>query len=116
MSHKSIASWRTWLITMKELNCAIEEKMLAHNRKRMQQHLYSREEHFLATEKDQLQSLPHDKFEVRHYADLQVGLNGCIYLGRDKQPTEDVLTCPIVLALFRPSQIHIRLQVHRLAG
>ena len=69
---------------MKELYCAIEEKMLAHNRKRMQQHPYSREEHFLATEKDQLQSLPHDKFEVRHYADLQVGLNGCIYLGRDK--------------------------------
>src|SRR5690554_6661836 len=58
--------------------------MLAHNRKRMQQHPYSREEHFLATEKIQLQSLPHDKFEVRHYADLQVGLNGCIYLGRDK--------------------------------
>lgn len=70
--------------SLKELNCAIEEKMLAHNRKRMQQHPYSREEHFLATEKDQLQSLPHDKFEVRHYADLQVGLNGCIYLGRDK--------------------------------
>lgn len=70
--------------SLKELNCAIEEKMLAHNRKRMQQHPYSREEHFLATEKDQLQSLPHDKFEVRHYAALQVGLNGCIYLGRDK--------------------------------
>ena len=67
-----------------ELNCAIAEKMLAHNRKRMQQHSYTREEHFLATEKGQLQTLPQDKFEVRHYADLQVGLNGCIYLGRDK--------------------------------
>src|SRR5690554_1595949 len=36
--------------------------------------------------------------------------------GGYKPPTEDVLTCPIVLALFRPSQIHIRLQVHRLGG
>ena len=70
--------------SLEELNHAIAEKMLAHNRKRMQQYPYTREEHFLATEKEKLQPLPIDKFEVRHYANLKVGLNGCIYLGRDK--------------------------------
>jgi len=70
--------------SIEELNRAIAEKMLAHNRKRMQQHPYTREEHFLATEKDQLQPLTAERFEVRHYTNLKVGLNGCIYLGRDK--------------------------------
>lgn len=67
-----------------ELNRAIDKKMRAHNRKRMQQYPYTREEQFLAAEKSQLQPLPAEKFEVRHYASLKVGLNGCIYLGRDK--------------------------------
>lgn len=74
----------TKLFSLAELNCAIAEKMLVHNRKRMQQHPYSREEHFLATEKPELRPLPRDKFEVRHYTTLKVGLNGCVYLGRDK--------------------------------
>lgn len=39
--------------SLEELNCAIAEKMLAHNHKRMQQHPYTREEHFLAIEKSQ---------------------------------------------------------------
>jgi transposase len=67
-----------------ELNLSIKEKMLAHNRKRMQQHPYSREEHFLAIEKPALSPLPETDFEVRSYCSLKVGVNGCIYLGRDK--------------------------------
>lgn len=70
--------------SLEELNSAITEKMLAHNRKRMQQHSYTREEHFLAVEKEALQPLPTEKFQVRFYATLQVGHNGCVYLGRDK--------------------------------
>lgn len=70
--------------SLDELNCAVALKMQAHNRKRMQQHPYSREEHFLAVEKPELSSLPATDFEIKSYAKLKVGLNGCIYLGRDK--------------------------------
>lgn len=70
--------------SLEELNKAVAEKMLAHNRKRMQQHPFSREEHFLAIEKPALKPLPPTDFEIRCYADLKVGVNGCIYLGRDK--------------------------------
>jgi transposase len=67
-----------------ELNKAVSEKMQVHNRKRMQQHPYSREEQFLAIEKPELRPLPQADFEVRCYTTLKVGVNGCIYIGRDK--------------------------------
>lgn len=70
--------------SLKELNVAIAEKMMAHNRKRMQQHPYSREEHFLAIEKPALKPLPEKAFEIKSYTTLKVAVNGCIYLGRDK--------------------------------
>ncbi len=70
--------------SLEELNAAIAEKMKAHNRKRMQQHPYSREEHFLAIEKPALKPLPAKEFEIKSYTNLKVGLNSCIYLGRDK--------------------------------
>jgi hypothetical protein len=44
----------------------------------------SREEYFFATEKPELRPLPREKFEVRHYTNLKVGLNGGVYLVRDK--------------------------------
>lgn len=70
--------------SLEELNTAIAEKMKAHNRKRMQQHPYSREEHFLAIEKPALKPLPEQGFQIKSYTSLKVGINGCIYLGRDK--------------------------------
>jgi len=70
--------------SLEELNRAIAIKMQAHNRKRMQQHPYSREEHFLAIEKPALSPLPSTDFEIRNNTSLKVAVNGCIYLGRDK--------------------------------
>jgi transposase len=70
--------------SIEELNHAVAEKMLAHNRKRMQRLPYSREEHFLATEKPALRPLPDTDFEIRSQTELKVGMNGFIYLGRDK--------------------------------
>ena len=70
--------------SLEELNKAVAEKMQAHNRKRMQQHPYSREERFLAVDKPNLLPLPESRFEIRCYTDLKVGANCCIYLGRDK--------------------------------
>jgi transposase len=70
--------------SLEELNRAIAVRMQAHNRKRMQQYPYSREEHFLAVEKPALSPLPATDFEIRSYGSLKVGVNGCIYPGHDK--------------------------------
>ncbi|WP_454060739.1 IS21 family transposase [Elizabethkingia ursingii] len=70
--------------SLDELNAAIAEKMKAHNQKRMQQRPYSREEQYLALEKPALLPLPSKPFEIKSYSELKVGINGCIYLGRDK--------------------------------
>ncbi len=66
------------------LNEAIAERVKEHNQTRMQQKPYSREEKFLADEMELLKPLPAEDFQVKYYADLKVGLNNCIYLGRDK--------------------------------
>ena len=70
--------------SLKELNEAVAEKMAAHNRKRMQQHPYTREERFLAVDRPNLLPLPETDFEIRCYTDLKVSPNCCIYLGRDR--------------------------------
>lgn len=70
--------------SLEELNKAVAEKMKAHNQKRMQQQPFTREEQFLAIEKPELRPLPTDDFQIRSYADLRVGTNGCVFLGRDK--------------------------------
>ena len=70
--------------SLEELNRAVSEKMLAHNRKRMQRLPYSREEQFLAVEKPALHPLPPTDFEIRSKTELKVGMNGFIYFGRDK--------------------------------
>jgi len=66
------------------LNRAIAEKTLEHNQTRMQQRNYSRQEKFLADEKHLLRPLPENDFELKYYARLRVGVNGYIYLGRDR--------------------------------
>ncbi|GHT15922.1 putative transposase y4uI [Bacteroidia bacterium] len=70
--------------SLEELNRALEEKVLEHNQTRMQQKDYSRQEKFLADEKQLLRPLPETDFQVRYYSELRVAQNNCIYLGRDK--------------------------------
>ena len=67
-----------------EINIAFAEEITKYNQTRMQQKAYSREEKFLAEEKQKLTALPEKVFEKKYYADLHVGANNCIYLGRDK--------------------------------
>jgi transposase len=70
--------------SIEEINAAFTESLTKYNQTRMQQKNYSREEKFLAEEKQILTPLPEKIFEVKHYADLRVAKDGCIYLGRDK--------------------------------
>lgn len=70
--------------SLEELNEAIAEQTLKHNRKRMQLHPYSREERFLSVEKPVLMPLPKDYFEIRYSTSLKVQCNCCVLLGRDK--------------------------------
>ena len=67
-----------------QINEAFREKVREHNQTRMQQRDYSREEKFLADEKQMLSPLPATDFEIKNYAHLRVALNNYIYLGRDK--------------------------------
>ena len=70
--------------SLEELNRALAEKTLEHNQTRMQRCDYSRQERFLADEKDKLRPLPETVFEKKYYAELKVENNGCIFLARDK--------------------------------
>jgi len=89
-SVKTIYQWiyaplrhRTFF-SIEEINAAFFEQIRKYNQTRMQLRDYSREEKFLAEEKQKLTALPEKLFEIKHYADLQVGANNCILLGRDK--------------------------------
>jgi transposase len=70
--------------SLEELNWALAEKTLEHNQTRMQRCDYSRQERFLADEKDKFRPLPQTVYEKKYYADLKVETNCCIYLSRDK--------------------------------
>lgn len=69
---------------LQSLNQAIGEKMKAHNRTRMQQKPWCREERFLAEEKPLLAPLPAESFQLKYYKELTVAKNNHIYLSRDK--------------------------------
>ena len=66
------------------LNKAIQEKMQAHDQTRMQRKNYSRQEKFLAEEKQTLQGLPTKDFEVKYYKSLKVAHNNHIYIRSDR--------------------------------
>ena len=66
------------------LNKAIKERMKAHNQTRMQRKEYSREEKFIAEEKQVLLPLPEKDFEVKYYKRLKVAHNNHIYISNDK--------------------------------
>jgi len=71
-------------LSLEELNRALAEKTLEHNQTRMQRCGYSRQERFLAGERDKLRPLPETAFEKKYYAELKVENNGCIHLARDR--------------------------------
>jgi transposase len=66
------------------INQAILEKIICHNRTRMQIKPYCREECFLSNEKPLLQVLPAEKYEIKYYRELKVAKNNHIYLSCDK--------------------------------
>jgi len=70
--------------SIEEINIAFAEEITKYNQTRMQKKEYSREEKFLAEEKQKLTPLPEKVFEKKYYADLRVGRDSCICLGRDK--------------------------------
>jgi hypothetical protein len=70
--------------SIEELNKGLKEKTLEHNQTRMQRTGYSREERFLAVEKNLLRPLPETAFEIKYYTWLRVENNGCVYLARDR--------------------------------
>lgn len=70
--------------SLEALNRALAEKTLEHNQTRMQRKDYSRQEKFLADEKQLLTPLPETDFELKYYTTLRVDQNNCIYMGRDK--------------------------------
>ena len=66
------------------LNTAISEKNRNHNQTRMQRKPYCREERFLAKEKQLLQPLPIEVYEIKYYRELKVAKNNHVYLTYDK--------------------------------
>ena len=70
--------------SLEELNKAIQECMLKHNQRRMQQYSCTREERFLAIDKPNLRPLNSNPYQVEYETLLTVGSNSHVYLGRDK--------------------------------
>jgi transposase len=66
-----------------DINEVFTEEIKKYNQTRMQQKNYTREEKFLAEEKQKLSCLPETIFEKKYYAYLRVASNNCIYLKRD---------------------------------
>ena len=66
-----------------ELNKALEQATLEHNQTRMQRRPYSRQECFVASEKDELQPLPATPFEIIYTAEVKVQQNCHVLLSRD---------------------------------
>jgi len=69
---------------MHALNQSIGGKNKYHNQTRMQQKPYCREERFLANEKQLLQPLPKEPYEIKYYRELKVAKNNHIHLTCDK--------------------------------
>lgn len=70
--------------SLEELNTAIAAKMRDHNQRRMQGCGCTREEIFMAEERQLLGPLPAADFEIRSCCDLTVSHNCCVYLGSDR--------------------------------
>ena len=71
--------------SIEDLNKALSKKTLEHNQTRMQRHPYSRQERFVAAEKDELQPLPETPFEIIYTAEVKVQMNCHVLLSRDNK-------------------------------
>lgn len=69
--------------SIKELNEALAKAVLEHNQTRMQRRPYSRQECFVASEKDELQPLPANPFELIYTAQVKVQMNCHVLLSAD---------------------------------
>ena len=70
--------------SLRELNEALAKAVLEHNQIRMQKKPFSRQECFIASEKDALQRLPDTPFELVYTANLTVQGDCHVYLATDK--------------------------------
>lgn len=70
--------------SLEELNKAIQECMLKHNQRRMQQYGCTREERFLAIDQPNLRPLNPNPYQVEYETMLTVCDNSHVYLGCDK--------------------------------
>jgi len=69
--------------SLNEINQAFREKTLELNQTRMQRHDYSREERYVATEKEKLGPLPLRPYEMKYHRELLVHQDGFISLACD---------------------------------
>lgn len=69
--------------SIEEINEALAQAMLEHNQTRMQRRPYSRQECFVASEKDELQALPETPFELIYTAHVKVQMNCHVLLSAD---------------------------------
>ena len=69
--------------SIEELNRALAKAVLEHNQTRMQRRPYSRQECFVASEKDELQPLPAEPFELIYTAQVKVQMNCHVLLSAD---------------------------------
>lgn len=69
--------------SIEELNKALAKAMLEHNQTRMQRRPYSRQECFVASERDELQPLPAEPFELIYTAQVKVQMNCHVLLSTD---------------------------------
>lgn len=69
--------------SIEELNEALAGAVLEHNQTRMQRRPYSRQECFVASERDELQPLPQTPFELIYTAHVTVQMNCHVLLSAD---------------------------------
>lgn len=70
--------------SLEELNSAIADQLEIHNNQSFQKQEQSRRIKFEAAEKDKLQPLPQDRYELKNFKFIQVMKNCHIHLGEDK--------------------------------
>lgn len=69
--------------SIKQLNKAIREKLIAHHNKNFQRRTFSRSELFAQKEKCELQALPTSPYKVKHYTKAKVQRNYHVVVGED---------------------------------
>lgn len=69
--------------SIEEINAALAKAVLEHNQTRMQRRPYSRQECFMASEKEELQPLPEKPFELIYTAQVKVQMNCHVLLSAD---------------------------------